>query len=148
MSCGSWAPFNAETEAKEQKTSSHASPAFTAQAALAVVRGDKVMCTRTSCRLEQPAIARATDVFGRRQQRLTALYRKRNTSKKASGRTILQYLVLTLAIMRANQSGDGHQLHIPMARSFVYLAAVIDYTAGWCWLGERRSRWTPSSASR
>lgn len=62
-----------------------------------------------------------------RRMAITALYRKPNTSKKAPGRTIYSYLLRTLAIMRANQVWAVDISYIPMARGFVYLAAVIDW---------------------
>lgn len=62
-----------------------------------------------------------------RRMAITALYRKPNTSKKAPGRTIYPYLLRTLAINRANQVWAMDISYIPMARGFVYLAAVIDW---------------------
>jgi putative transposase len=58
---------------------------------------------------------------------LTALYRKPNTSRRAPGHTIYPYLLRTLAITRANQVWAMDITYIPMARGFVYLAAVLDW---------------------
>ena len=58
---------------------------------------------------------------------ITALYRKPNTSKKAPGRTIYPYLLRTLPITRSNQVWAMDISYIPMARGFIYLAAVIDW---------------------
>ena len=58
---------------------------------------------------------------------LTALYRKPNTSKRAPGHTIWPYLLRTLAITRSNHVWAMDISYIPMARGFVYLAAVIDW---------------------
>ena len=58
---------------------------------------------------------------------ITALYQKPNTSRKASGHKIYPYLLRTLPIMRANQVWAMDISYIPMARGFVYLAAVIDW---------------------
>jgi len=58
---------------------------------------------------------------------ITALYRKPNTSKKASGHTIYPYLLRTLPITRANHVWAMDISYIPMARGFVYLAAVMDW---------------------
>jgi putative transposase len=62
-----------------------------------------------------------------RRMAITELYRKPNTSKKAPGRTIYPYLLRTLAINRSNQVWAMDISYIPMARGFVYLAAVIDW---------------------
>jgi len=58
---------------------------------------------------------------------ITALYRKPNTSRRAPGQTIYPYLLRTLAITRANHVWAMDISYIPMARGFVYLAAVIDW---------------------
>ena len=62
-----------------------------------------------------------------RRMGITALYRKPNTSKKAPGQTIYPYLLRTLAITRSNHVWAMDISYIPMARGFVYLAAVIDW---------------------
>lgn len=62
-----------------------------------------------------------------RRMAITALYRKPNTSKKALGHTIYPYLLRTLAVTRANQVWAMDISYIPMARGFIYLAAVIDW---------------------
>ena len=62
-----------------------------------------------------------------RRMAITALYRKPNTSRKTPGRTIYPYLLRTLPITRANQVWAMDISYIPMARGFVYLAAVIDW---------------------
>jgi putative transposase len=62
-----------------------------------------------------------------RRMGITALYRKPNTSKRAPGHTIYPYLLRTLAITRSNHVWAMDISYIPMARGFVYLAAVIDW---------------------
>lgn len=62
-----------------------------------------------------------------RRMAITALYRKPNTSRKATGHKIYPYLLRTLAITRANKVWSMDISYIPMARGFVYLAAVIDW---------------------
>jgi len=62
-----------------------------------------------------------------RRMGLTALYRKPNTSKRAPGHTIWPYLLRTLPITRSNHVWAMDITYIPMARGFVYLAAVIDW---------------------
>ena len=56
-----------------------------------------------------------------------ALYRKPNTSWKHPGHTIYPYLLRALKIDRPNQVWAMDITYIPMARGFVYLAAVIDW---------------------
>jgi putative transposase len=62
-----------------------------------------------------------------RRMGITALYRRPNTSKRAPGNTIYPYLLRTLAITRSNHVWAMDISYIPMARGFVYLAAVIDW---------------------
>ncbi len=62
-----------------------------------------------------------------RRMGIEALYRKPNTSRKQLGHTIYPYLLRTLPITRANQVWAMDITYIPMARGFVYLAAVIDW---------------------
>jgi putative transposase len=56
-----------------------------------------------------------------------ALYRKPNTSKPAPGHKIYPYLLRDLPVTRPNQVWAMDLTYIPMARGFVYLAAVIDW---------------------
>src|SRR5688500_5118676 len=58
---------------------------------------------------------------------LEALYRKPNTSKPAPGYQIYPYLLRKLPITRPNQVEAMDITYIPMARGFVYLAAVVDW---------------------
>jgi putative transposase len=58
---------------------------------------------------------------------LEALYRKPNTSKPAPGHQIYPYLLRKLPITRPNQVWAMDITYIPMARGFVYLAAVVDW---------------------
>ena len=62
-----------------------------------------------------------------RRMGIEALYRKPNTSKSAPGHKIYPYLLRGLAITRPNQAWAMDISYIPMARGFVYLAAVIDW---------------------
>jgi putative transposase len=58
---------------------------------------------------------------------LQALYRKPDTSKPAPGHQDYPYLLRKLAITRPNQVWAMDITYIPMARGFVYLAAVVDW---------------------
>ena len=62
-----------------------------------------------------------------RRMAIEALYRKPNTSKPAPGLRIYPYLLRGLAITRPNQVWAMDITYIPMARGFVYLAAVLDW---------------------
>jgi putative transposase len=56
-----------------------------------------------------------------------AIYRRPNTSKPAAGNRIYPYLLRALKVDRANQVWAMDITYIPMARGFVYLAAVVDW---------------------
>lgn len=62
-----------------------------------------------------------------RRMGIEALYRRPNTSKPTPGHKIYPYLLRKLPITRANQVWAMDITYIPMARGFVYLAAVIDW---------------------
>ena len=58
---------------------------------------------------------------------IEAVYRKPNTSKPAPGHKIYPYLLRNLPVTRPNQVWAMDITYVPMARGFVYLAAVIDW---------------------
>lgn len=58
---------------------------------------------------------------------IEALYRKPNTSRKHPEHKVYPYLLRHLTIDRPNQVWAMDITYIPMARGFVYLAAVIDW---------------------
>ena len=58
---------------------------------------------------------------------IEAIYRRPNTSKPAPGHKIYPYLLRGLTIERPNQVWAMDITYIPMARGFVYLAAVVDW---------------------
>jgi len=62
-----------------------------------------------------------------RRMGVEAIYRRPNTSMPAPGHRIYPYLLRTLAITRPNQVWAMDISYIPMARGFVYLAAVVDW---------------------
>jgi len=62
-----------------------------------------------------------------RRMCIEALSRRPNTSKPAPGHKIYPYLLGGLAIERPNQVWAMDITYIPMARGFVYLAAVMDW---------------------
>lgn len=58
---------------------------------------------------------------------IEALYRRPRTSKRAPGHAIFPYLLRKLPVTRPNQVWAMDITYIPMARGFVYLAAVVDW---------------------
>ena len=62
-----------------------------------------------------------------RRMGIEAIYRRPNTSKPAPGHKIYPYLLRGLTIDRPNQVWAMDITYIPMARGFVYLAAVVDW---------------------
>jgi putative transposase len=70
-----------------------------------------------------------------RCMRIEALYRRPNTSKPAPGHKIYPYLLRGLVIDRPNKVWAMDITYIPMARGFVYLAAVVD------WFSRRLLAW-------
>ena len=69
---------------------------------------------------------------------IEAIYRRPNTSKATPGHRIYPYLLRGLTIDRPNQAWAMDITYIPMARGFVYLAAVID------WFSRRVLAWRVS----
>ena len=62
-----------------------------------------------------------------KRMRIEALYRKPSTSKPAPGHKIYPYLLRGMTITRPNQVWCMDITYVPMARGFVYLAAVVDW---------------------
>jgi len=58
---------------------------------------------------------------------IMAIYRRPNTSKPEPGHKIFPYLLRKIAVTGANQVWAMDITYIPMARGFVYLAAVMDW---------------------
>ena len=69
---------------------------------------------------------------------IEAIYRRPNTSKAAPGNKIYPYLLRGLTVDRPNQVWAIDITYIPMARGFVYLAAVVD------WFSRRVLAWRVS----
>ena len=63
-----------------------------------------------------------------RRMGIEALYRRPRTTKPEPGHKIYPYLLRGVEVTRPNQVWATDITYIPMARGFVYLAAVID----WC----------------
>jgi putative transposase len=58
---------------------------------------------------------------------IEALYRRPRTTKPAPGHKVYPYLLRNLAVTRPNQVWAMDITYVPMARGFVYLAAIIDW---------------------
>ncbi len=73
-----------------------------------------------------------------RRMGVEAIYRRPNTSKPAPGHKIYPYLLRGITISRPNQAWAMDITYVPMARGFVYLAAVVD------WFSRRVLSWRVS----
>jgi len=73
-----------------------------------------------------------------RRMGIEAIYRRPNTSKATPGNQIYPYLLRGVLVDRPNQVWAMDITYIPMARGFVYLAAVID------WFSRRVLAWRVS----
>lgn len=62
-----------------------------------------------------------------RKMGIEALYRRPNTSRKHPQHAVYPYLLRHLPIQRPNQVWAMDITYVPMARGFVYLAAVMDW---------------------
>ena len=60
---------------------------------------------------------------------IEALYRRPNTSRKHSAHPVYPYLLRDRVIERPNEVWAMDITYIPMARGFVYLAAVMDWAS-------------------
>lgn len=79
-------------------------------------------------------VARLMRVMG-----IEALYRKPKTTRRHPGHKVYPYLLRNLAVTRSNQAWAMDITYIPMARGFVYLAAVVD------WYSRRVLSWKVST---
>ena len=82
---------------------------------------------RDMLRAEGVLIGRVAVATLMRRMGIEALYRRPCTSKPAPGHKIYPYLLRGLVIDRPNQVWAMDITYIPMARGFVYLAAVVDW---------------------
>ena len=82
---------------------------------------------RDLLRAEGVVIGRLAVATLMRRMGIEALYRRPSTSKTAPGHKIYPYLLRNLVVDRPNQVWAMDITYIPMARGFVYLAAVVDW---------------------
>ena len=82
---------------------------------------------RDLLRGEGIAIGREQVTSMMRRMSIEAVYRRPHTSKPADGHKVFPYLLRGMAIERPNQAWAMDITYIPMARGFVYLAAVMDW---------------------
>lgn len=92
-------------------------PIFKSKVALAAIRGEQTLGELG--RLHVRTLMKRMGV--------ESIYRRSNTSKPAPGHKIYPYLLRKLPVTRSNQLWAKDITYIPMARGFVYLAAVIDW---------------------
>ena len=62
-----------------------------------------------------------------RRMGIEALYRKPNTTRRHPRHPVYPYLLRGVAVTRSNQVWAMDITYIPMAKGFVYLAAVVDW---------------------
>src|SRR4051812_7655741 len=84
-------------------------------------------CCVICCAAKGGAIGRERVARMMRRMGIEALYRRPNTSKPAPGHKIYPYLLRDRAVERPNEVWAMDITYIPMARGFVYLAAVVDW---------------------
>jgi putative transposase len=82
---------------------------------------------RDLLRGEGVAIGRQRVATMMKRMAIEALYRRPNTSKPEPGHKIYPYLLRAITVERPNQVWAMDITYIPMARGFVYLAAVVDW---------------------
>ena len=87
--------------------------------------GSRMM--RDLLRGEGVALGRERVVSMMRRMGIDGLYRRPSTSKPAPGHKIYPCLLRDLDVVRPNQVWAMDITYIPMARGFVYLAAVLDW---------------------
>ena len=73
-----------------------------------------------------------------RRMRIEPLYRRPRTTKPERGHKIYPYLLRGMEIVRPNKAWAMDITYIPMAKGFVYLAAVVD------WFSRRVLSWRVS----
>jgi len=93
---------------------------------------------RDLLRGEGVAVGRERVASMMRRMGIEALYRRPNTSKPADGHKVYPYLLRGVEVVRPNQVWAMDITYIPMARGFVYLAAVVD------WFSRRVLAWRVS----
>ena len=81
-----------------------------------------------------------------------AIYRRPRTSGPRPGDRVYPYLLKGMKVTRPNQVWAADITYIPMARGFLYLVAIMDWsfhgrtgTAGMCSPGGCLTPWTPAS---
>ena len=82
---------------------------------------------RDLLRGEGVTVGRDQVVSMMRRMGIVAIYRRPNTSKPSPGHKSYPYLLRGLMVDRPNQVWALDITYIPMARGFVYLAAVVDW---------------------
>ena len=84
---------------------------------------------RDMLRLQGMEVGRKHVATLMRRMGIEALYRRPNTSKRHPRHPVYTYLLRGLAVERAGQVWAMDITYVPMARGFVYLAAIIDWAS-------------------
>jgi putative transposase len=84
---------------------------------------------RDSLRREGFAVGRKHVATLMARMGVEPLYRRPRTTRKHPGHQVYPYLLRGLSIERSNQVWAMDITYIPMARGFVYLAAVVDWAS-------------------
>ena len=84
---------------------------------------------RESLRREGFAVGRKHVATLMARMGVEPLYRRPRTTRKHPGHQVYPYLLRGLSIERSNQVWAMDITYIPMARGFVYLAAVVDWAS-------------------
>jgi putative transposase len=95
---------------------------------------------RDLLRLEGADIGRDRVITCMKRMGIEAIYQRPNTSKPAPGHRVFPYLLRKVAVDRPNFVWAMDITYIPMAKGFVYLAAVVD------WYSRRVLSWRLSVA--
>jgi putative transposase len=82
---------------------------------------------RDLLRLEGHRVGRSKVSRLMRLMGIEALYRKPKTTRRNSEHKVYPYLLRNVPVTRCNQAWAMDITYIPMARGFVYLAAVLDW---------------------
>lgn len=76
---------------------------------------------------EDPQVGRLDVSTLMKRMAIAALYRRPNTSKPVPCHTVYPHMLRNVAMARPNQVWAMDITYAPMARGFVYLAAVVDW---------------------
>ena len=79
---------------------------------------------------------------------LWAIYRQPRTSRLVPEQRVYPYLLRDMTITRANQVWAADITFLPMARGFLYLAAIMDWHSRYVVAWGLSNTWRPAFAPR